>query len=95
MRRLQPELFNAKVSPYLMVVSTSTGNEDKLKSVSDDLDQFENLSSEQRVAIDNCLRLCIGFLTNSNRANDTPYTTVVHEDAWINNIMIKKGKIEY
>lgn len=53
---------------------------------------IEGLSAERRVAIENQFRICDKFSRRTERAADTPYTTIVHRDLWTNNIMIKRGK---
>lgn len=37
------------------------------------------------------LRKCDELSRDTTRAEDSPYTTIVHQDLWINNIMVLKG----
>lgn len=37
------------------------------------------------------LMKCDDFYRNTKRVEDSPYTTVVHRDLWINNIMVLNG----
>lgn len=52
---------------------------------------MRNINSELLDKIDHQLRIGMDFSRDINRTVDTPYTTVVHRDLWLNNIMIKKG----
>lgn len=38
------------------------------------------------------LRACDKLSRNIVEVEDSPYTTVVHRDLWVNNIMVLKGK---
>lgn len=44
-----------------------------------------------RIKIEKQLKTCYKFTRDTVRAKDTAFTTVVHRDLWINNVMIKKG----
>lgn len=55
----------------------------------------EGLSAERRTAIENQFRISDEFSQKTERAADTPYTTIVHRDLWTNNVMIKKGKCTF
>lgn len=63
------------------------------QAVAEDFLHFENLPIEIRTKVENLFDDGIQFVTNSARAADTPYTTVLHDDVWVNNIMIKRGEL--
>lgn len=50
------------------------------------------MDDELRTKIQKQLNIGLDFARDTTRACDTPYTTVVHRDLWINNIMIKRGE---
>lgn len=128
MRRIQPELFNAKVFRYLLPIDPTTKNDTRfevtfqlnffffiaitvfrihLKINSIKMDQLirkiivqriyselrllDNYSTEVQDRIENITRIGELYSEILTRAPDTPYTTVILEDLWINNIMIKRG----
>lgn len=37
------------------------------------------------------LMKCDNFQRDTTQVEDSPYTTIVHRDLWINNIMLLKG----
>lgn len=63
----------------------------QIKSTANELNLIDDLDEKLRRKIQNQLKIGFKFLGDLTRANDTPYTTVVHRDLWINYVMIKKG----
>ncbi|XP_055307114.1 uncharacterized protein LOC129571346 [Sitodiplosis mosellana] len=90
MRRLQPELFNTKVNPYLLPLDATTKNDKQFESIYRELRLLDGLSPEMRNKIENVTRNGKEYNEILTRAPDSPYTTVVHKDLWINNIMTKR-----
>ncbi|XP_055296714.1 uncharacterized protein LOC129565642 [Sitodiplosis mosellana] len=60
------------------------------KIICKELPLIDDISPEMRTTIVNSIRLSKEFYACSARTIDTPYTTVVNKDFWINNIMIKQ-----
>lgn len=52
---------------------------------------LKKLDSKLRDKIQRQLKIGNEFSRDTSQTSDTPYTTIVHRDLWINNIMIKKG----
>lgn len=61
------------------------------QSVCSDLNHVDSVDVDLIDVIKRQLKICFDFARDTNRAADTPYTTVVHRDLWINNVMIKRG----
>lgn len=62
-----------------------------IQSVCKELPFLDNLDPELLNKIEKQLKICYKFTRDTIRTTDTPYTTAVHRDLWINNVMIKKG----
>ncbi|XP_055309442.1 uncharacterized protein LOC129573174 [Sitodiplosis mosellana] len=95
-RRMQPELFDAKISPYLKAVNLCPDDNDTklVDGLCNELKFVDDLDPEFRIAIEEQLKICDKFGRDTTRTADTPYTTIVHRDLWTNNIMIKKDDID-
>lgn len=52
---------------------------------------IKGIDDEYRAKILAQLLECDTFSRDTNRVDDSPYTTIVHRDLWINNIMVLKG----
>lgn len=50
-----------------------------------------SIDDEYREKVLDQLRKCDDLHRDTSRVEDSPYTTVVHRDLWINNIMVLKG----
>lgn len=62
------------------------------QGVCSELQYVDNLDPQLREIIKKQLRMNDEFSRNTKRAKDSPYTTVVHRDLWVNNVMILRGK---
>ncbi|XP_031617493.1 uncharacterized protein LOC116337236 [Contarinia nasturtii] len=93
MRRLEPTLYNRKIDPFMKSL-------DRMKEIGSPVNEFIysemklvlNLSAEASTAIESIFAKDEKY--NKTIATDTPYTTVVHNYLWINNIMIRKGTLK-
>ncbi|XP_055321212.1 uncharacterized protein LOC129577737 [Sitodiplosis mosellana] len=92
MRQVEPDLFKEKVNHNLSAVGGLKDDDEILQIICDELHLLDKLSSKQRELIKGYLQLGAQFVKNSSQTVDTPYTTIIHFDLWINNIMVKKGK---
>lgn len=54
-----------------------------------------NLSAEANAALENVYAINDKYNKNLTIPTDTPYTTVVHNDLWINNLMVREGINSY
>lgn len=63
-----------------------------LQSTTNELHLVDDLDHELRTKIKKQLKVGLDFARDTTRASNTSYTTIVHRDLWINNIMIKRSK---
>lgn len=52
---------------------------------------IDNIDPKLRIEIEKQLRIDFEFTKDTCDVADTSFTTVVHRDLWLNNIMIKRG----
>lgn len=62
------------------------------QGVCSELQYINNLDPQLREIITTQLGICDELSRNTKRSEDSPYTTVVHRDLWVNNIMVLRGK---
>ncbi|XP_031632040.1 uncharacterized protein LOC116346242 [Contarinia nasturtii] len=95
-RRLQPSVFYSKVDPYLHRFCETCNIEKDIKRVDKLVNQlrstFPKMTRGMQNTIRNQLNDAKNFYLKTERSQDTPYTTISHNDLWSMNIMFKRDK---
>ncbi|XP_031633861.1 uncharacterized protein LOC116347425 [Contarinia nasturtii] len=90
MKRCHPKLYNTKVNPYTKSHNLRKENDNAIyELIYGEVKRVLNITSEMSDAVDNMYAMHEKYMKDLTIAIDTPYTTIVHGDLWINNIMIR------
>lgn len=65
-----------------------------VQSINASLDRIQNFDTVLRAKVSEQLIECSEWRKNTNQQADTPYTTIVHHDLWMNNILFTCGKAD-
>lgn len=97
LRLKKPEEFNKHIRPYFRRFNANNGmSEDAKKQFEQELlDDVTAATGNNEIILQRIKELIEEYdnLMNSAEKEDDLYTTIVHFDMWINNLMIKYGKL--
>lgn len=65
-----------------------------MQSLNASLDRIHNFDTDLRAKVSEQLVACSEWRKNTSIQADTPYTTIIHRDLWINNILFTCGEAD-